>query len=38
MKPAEIPGIKRGNGRKAELMSLQQTVKTKTSEIYRGIN
>jgi hypothetical protein len=32
VKPAEISGVKRGNIRKTNLMSLQRTVKTGTSE------
>jgi uncharacterized membrane protein len=39
LKTAEISGTKRGNMQKTELLSLQRTVRTRTSKIYiRGIN
>jgi hypothetical protein len=36
VKPIDISGIKRGNILKTKLMSLQQTVRTRTSETCIG--
>jgi hypothetical protein len=36
VKPADISGIRKGNISKTKLMSLQQTVRTRTSETCIG--
>jgi hypothetical protein len=38
VKPLELAGTKGGNFLKKKLMSCKQTVRTKISETYRGIN